>query len=49
MFAWLVFAGFLVLLFERLGIPPRVTTAILGVICLLLLLALLGVFGARGV
>lgn len=47
MFAWLVFAGFLILFLERLGIPPRVATAILGVIVLLLLLALFGVFGAR--
>ncbi len=47
MFPWLVFAAFVVLFLERLGIPPRVSTAILGVLCLLMLLALFGVFGAR--
>jgi len=49
MFGWLVFAAFVILLFERLGIPPRVATAILGVIVLLMLLALFGLFGARSV
>ncbi len=49
MYPWLVLAGFCVLFFERLGIPPRVATAILGVLCLLMLLALFGVFGARSV
>ncbi len=49
MFAWLIFAAFVVLLFERLGIPPRVTTVVLGVLCLLMLLALFGLFGARSV
>lgn len=47
MLAWLYFAGFVTLLSERLGIPPRVVTAVLGVLCLLMLLALFGVFGAR--
>jgi hypothetical protein len=47
MFPWLVFAAFVTLLLERLGIPPRVSTAVLGVLCLLMLLALFGVFGAR--
>lgn len=47
MFAWLVFAAFVTLLVERLGVPPRVATAFLGVLILLMLLALLGVFGAR--
>jgi hypothetical protein len=46
-FGWLVFAAFVVLLAERLGIPPPVTTAVLGVMLLLMLLALLGIFGAR--
>ncbi len=49
MFPWLVFIGFSLLFFERLGIPPRVVTAILGVLCLLMLLALFGVLGARSV
>lgn len=49
MFAWLAFAAFVTLLAERLGLPPRFATAVLGVFCLLMLLALLGVFGARSV
>lgn len=47
MFAWLVFVGFVVLLAVWLGMPARVGQAALGVVCLLLLLALLGVFGER--
>ncbi len=42
---WLLFAFCAVLWGERLGIPPRVATAVLGVLLLLLLLAGLGVFG----
>ncbi len=48
MFAWLVFVALAVVLFAWLGIPRRVSIALLGVCLLLLLLALFGVFGARG-
>ena len=44
---WLFFVFLAVLWSERLGIPPRVVTVVLGVLLLLLLLAGLGVFGGR--
>lgn len=44
---WIVFVFLAVLWSERLGIPPRVVTVVLGVLLLLYLLALLGVFGGR--
>lgn len=47
MFAWLVFVALCVILAGMLGMPPRVTWVALGVCCLLLLLALLGVFGGH--
>lgn len=47
MFGWLIFAAFCVLLAWLLGVQPRIVQVALGIIVLLLLLALLGVFGAR--
>lgn len=47
MFAWLVFAAFCIILAWMLGLQPRIAQVALGVVTLLLLLALLGVFGAR--
>lgn len=44
---WILFALLCVLWGERLGIPPRVVTVIVGVFLLLLLLVLLGAFGGR--
>jgi hypothetical protein len=44
-FAWLVFFALCVLLGERLGLPSRLALVLFGVVLLLMLLALLGVFG----
>ena len=42
---WILFVLLAVWWSERLGMPPRVVTAVTGVLLLLLLLAMFGVFG----
>jgi hypothetical protein len=44
-FSWLVFAFLSVQLAKELGLPPKVAQAIQAALLLLMLLALLGVFG----